>query len=185
MSNKNGPSITRTNLIGRTIFVTSKKHCPTNQRPQTKFFTSEKNSIGFPAFQEGFPSQWWMNKTRSFVVPFKSWLLDKAVQALQIFLHGRNSSKAKKTKTHTPKQSSTECRFAWMVDLNSTHLVCSHIYHHCVAICGRCYSWWSIQHFYQQPFFNRQPWQFQKLRRAFSKEVNRLKALERPLRAIV
>lgn len=100
MSNKNGPSITRTNLIGRTIFVTGEKHCPTNHRPQTKFFTCEKNSIGFPAFQEGFPSEWWMNKTRSFVVPFKSWLLDKAVQALQIFLHGRNSSKAKKRK-HT------------------------------------------------------------------------------------
>lgn len=124
MSNKNGPSITRTNLIGRTIFVTSEKHCPTNHRPQTKFFTCEKNSIGFPAFQEGFPSQWWMNKTRSFVVPFKSWLLDKAVQALQIFLHGRNSSKAKKTKTHTPKQSSTECRFAeWSTSIPLTLFV--------------------------------------------------------------
>lgn len=165
MSNKNGPSITRTNLIGRTIFVTSEKHCPTNHRPQTKFFTSEKNSIGFPAFQEGFPSQWWMNKTRSFVVPLSRGFLIRLFKRCRYFFMGG--------------------WLCWMVDLNSTHLVCSHIYHHCVAICGRCYSWWSIQHFYQQPFFNRQPWQFQKLRRAFSKEVNRLKALERPLWAIV
>ena len=52
-----------------------------NHRPETKFFNSEKNRIGFPAFQEGFPSKWGMNKNTkfdtAFVIPFKSWLLVK------------------------------------------------------------------------------------------------------------
>ena len=60
----------------------------------------------------------------AFVIPFKSWLLVKAVQELQIFFHWRNSSKAKKTKTHTPKQSSTECRFAeWSTTIPFTFFV--------------------------------------------------------------
>ena len=29
----------------------------TNHRPYTKFFTSKKNRIAFPAFYEGFPNQ--------------------------------------------------------------------------------------------------------------------------------
>ena len=58
------------------------------------------------------------------VIPFKSLLLVKAVQELQIFLHWRNSSKAKKTKTRTPKQSSTECRFAeWSTSIPFTLFV--------------------------------------------------------------
>ena len=51
-------------LVGR-FFSLVKKYRMTIHRPQTKFFTSEKNRIGFPAFQKGFPSQWWINKTRS------------------------------------------------------------------------------------------------------------------------
>ena len=62
--------------------------------------------------------------TASVYIPFKSWLLVKAVQELQIFRHWRNSSKAKKTKTCTPKQSSTECRFAeWSTSIPFTLFV--------------------------------------------------------------
>ena len=62
--------------------------------------------------------------TASVYIPFKSWLLVKAVQELQIFLHWRNSSKAKETKTRTPKQSSTECRFAeWSTSIPFTLFV--------------------------------------------------------------
>ena len=37
----------RSNLIGRTIFLTSEKYRMTNQKPDTIFFTSEKIRIGF------------------------------------------------------------------------------------------------------------------------------------------
>ena len=57
LSNKNGLSKTRNNLIGHTIFLTSEKYRMTNHRPHTKFFTSEKIVSGFPAFRRSFHSE--------------------------------------------------------------------------------------------------------------------------------
>ena len=116
----------------------------------------------------------------AFVIPFKSWLLVKAVQELQIFRHWRNSSKAKKTKTHTPKQSSTECRFAeWSTTIPFTLFV-RIIYQLLVSLFTAVVIHGDQFSIYinSTAFINRQPWQFQKLRRAFSKEVKkkRLKA---------
>ena len=57
LSNKNGLSKTRSNLIGHTIFLTSEKYRMTNHRPHTKFFTSEKTVSGFPAFRRSLHSE--------------------------------------------------------------------------------------------------------------------------------
>ena len=57
LSNKNGLSKTRNNLIGHTIFLTSEKYRMTNHRPHTKFFTSEKIVSVFPAFRRSFHSE--------------------------------------------------------------------------------------------------------------------------------
>ena len=57
LSNKNGLSKTRNNLIGHTIFLTSEKYRMTNHRPHTKFFTSEKIVSVFPAFRRNFQSE--------------------------------------------------------------------------------------------------------------------------------
>ena len=57
LSNKNGLSKTRNNLIGHTIFLTSEKYRMTNHRPHTKFFTSEKIVSGFPAFRRSLHSE--------------------------------------------------------------------------------------------------------------------------------
>ena len=185
MSNKNGPSITRTNLIGRTIFVTSEKHCPTNHRPQTKFFTSEKIVSVFPPFRRASQANDEWTKHEVSLFPLSRGFLIRLFMRCRYFFMGGIRRRPRKRK-HTLQNKALQnvallngrpqfrspCLFAYLSSLR-------------IAICGRCYSWWSIQHFYQQPFFNRQPWQFQKLRRAFSKEVNWLKALERPLWAIV
>ena len=57
LSNKNGLSKTRNNLIGHTIFLTSEKYRMTNHRPHTKFFTSEKIVSGFPSFRRSLHSE--------------------------------------------------------------------------------------------------------------------------------
>ena len=57
LSNKNGMSKTRNNLIGHTIFLTSEKYRMTNHRPHTKFFTSEKIVSVFPVFRRSFQSE--------------------------------------------------------------------------------------------------------------------------------
>ena len=116
------------NLIGWTISLTSEKSRPTNHRPQPKYFSNEKDRIGFPVFQEGFPSQWWMNKTRS-STQLSLFLLsrDFLLKLFKVtYIHWRNSSKAKKTNenTHTPNQSSTECRFTeWSTSIQFTLFV--------------------------------------------------------------
>ena len=47
LPNKNSISLMRSNRVGHTIFLTSKKYRMTNHNPDTIFFTSEKIRIGF------------------------------------------------------------------------------------------------------------------------------------------
>ena len=107
----------------------------------------------------------------AFVIAFTSWLLVKAV-------HWRNSWKAKKTNTHNPKQSSTECCFAeWSTSIPFTMFVrifinMASLFAGAVIHGGQ----YSISISSLQSI--NQPWQFQKLRRAFSKEVKTKKRLE-------
>ena len=77
-------------------------------------------------------------------IPFKSWLLVKAVQELQISLHWGKFIEGQENENTHSKTKLYRMSLCWMVDHNSIHLVCSQVYQHGVAIYGCCYSWCMI-----------------------------------------